>query len=329
MLRISVVIPNWNGAARLECVLDSLDRQTERAYEVLVVDNASSDSSHQVTRAHSARWIPLDRNYGFARAVNTGIRQSTGDAVAIFNNDVTFPPDFLSRLANAMTGQHNFVAPKIVMASDPARLDGTFDLTNRGFCSWRAGHDCPADAAFWNQPRQIPSAPMTAALFRKSVFDHVGLLDEQFGSYLEDVDFGLRCALKGVRGCYEPSAAAIHEGSATLGGEWNQTSVRWISRNQMLLARKYNSAFSWPVLAGQFLWGLSALKRGAAKAWIQGKIEGCRMDVAPDEAISTIGHGKLKQILRSQEHEIQSLVAATGSGRMFWRAYAALTGGNA
>ena len=327
-----MVIPNWNGAVRLERVLESLRWQTERACEVLVVDNASSDSSKQSADAHAVTWIPLDRNYGFARAVNTGIKQAAGDAVAILNNDVTFGSrfpfaPFWARSASTISRRR-----KIVMASDPARLDGTFDLTNRGFCSWRAGHGLSASAAIWNQPREIASAPMTAVLFRKSVFDRVGLLDEQFGSYLEDVDYGLRCALQGIRGYYEPSAVVSHEGSATLGGEWNPGSTRWIARNQVILARKYSGRliwFSWPVFGRSIAMDLAAvLKRGQIRSWIQGKIEGCRAEVNPLASQSFENeNGELNQILRSQEQETRRLLTESGADQRYWRAYSALTGG--
>ena len=162
---------------------------------------------------------------------------------------------------------------------------------------------------------------MTAAVYRRTVFDEVGLLDEQFGSYLEDVDFGLRCALHGIRGCYEPAAVAMHEGSATLGGEWNAASTRLIARNQMVLAKKYGAGLSWPVLLGQGLWGLLAARRGAGWAWFQGKIEGYRTEVRKTES------GNLGQILLRQEREIQGLLAASGTSQFYWRVYAALSGG--
>ena len=330
MARISVVVPNWNGQARLARLLDSLDQQTERAWEVLVVDNGSSDQSQQTAHARAATWIPLDRNYGFACAVNTGIKHATGQAIAILNNDVTVAPDYLERLGGALEN-HAFATPRILMASDPTRLDGTFDLTSRGFCSWRAGHGFPASTAVWNQPRVIASAPMTACLFRRSVFDAVGLLDEQFVSYLEDVDFGIRCALKGIEGYYEPAAVAWHEGSATLGGEWSAASVKWIARNQVLLSRKYDCSATWPVWVGQLLWGLAALKNGTGRAWIQGKLEGYRLriDAFNDLAITTgraLEREKLKQILRSQEREIQMLLTETSIRQSYWSAYRALTG---
>ena len=327
MGRISVVVPNWNGAGRLARLLESLQNQTEKACEVLVVDNASSDESYQTTHARQATWIALDRNYGFARAVNTGIRQAFGEAIAILNNDVTIAPDFLERLGGALE-HHAFVAPKILVASDPTRLDGTFDLTSRGFCSWRAGHGFASDSPALTMPRMIASAPLTAAVFRRSVFDQVGLLDEQFGSYLEDVDFGIRCALSGVTGFYTPTATAWHEGSATLGGAWNARSVQWIARNQVLLSKKYGSPWSWPVLVGQGLWGLSALQQGAAGAWFQGKIEGYRLQGQTSGAmLSGADQERLNSILRTQEHEIHGLLAESGTNQWYWSAYLALTGG--
>ena len=319
-LRISVVIPNWNGAARLAALLESLDQQTERAYEVWVVDNASSDQSQQAAHARGAAWIPLDRNYGFARAVNTGVQQAVGDAIAIVNNDIVLAPDFLERLGSALE-THAFVAPKILMASDPTWLDGAFDLTSRGFCSLRAGNGFPASGFVWNRPRAIASAPMTAAIFRRTVFETVGLLDEQFESYLEDIDFGIRCALKHVTGYYEPAAVAWHEGSATFGGAWNARSVRLIARNQVLLARKYGSIRSWRVFVGQTLWGLAALKNGTGAAWIQGKIEGSRLKVDPLESGSAV-----RNLLREQEQEITALLAGSATSQLYWSLYLTLSG---
>jgi GT2 family glycosyltransferase len=324
--RISVVIPNWNGAARLERLLDSLRQQSKQAEEIIVVDNASNDNSQSVVgrQTGGARWIALDRNYGFARAVNAGVKTCTGESVAILNNDVTLAPDCLSILDGTLN-RCWFAAPKIVQASDPSRIDGTFDLTSRGFCSWRAGHGSPADLPVWNRGTEIQSAPMTAALFRRSLFETIGSLDEQFGSYLEDVDFGIRCALKNRTGWYEPAAVATHEGSATL-GSWKPASVRLISRNQLLLARKYQYAAGiWPVLAGQLAWGLVACRNHTAWAWIQGKIEGYRHPLQPFEMNPDLP--SIAKTLRDQERTIRNLLSDPGRPQSYWPLYFRLCGG--
>src|SRR6202167_247629 len=116
------------------------------------------------------------------------------------------------------TGGHDdvwFACGKILRADDPAIIDATFDAVSSAACAWRCGSGRP-DAPVWNQPRTIHIAPMTAALFRSSLFQEVGLLDESFESYLEDVDFGLRCAFTGRMGAYVPGAIARHIRSATV-----------------------------------------------------------------------------------------------------------------
>ena len=305
--------------------LDSLRRQTVQALEIIVADNASSDNSASVAARDGVKWIALDRNYGFARAVNAGIQAATGDSLAIINNDVTLAPDCLSIL-DATLSRHAFATPKIVQAHDPARIDGTFDLTSRAFCSWRAGSGSLSTLPVWNRGTAIQSAPMTAALFRRSVFDTVGKLDEQFGSYLEDVDFGLRCAISGLSGVYVPNALGHHQGSATL-GRWHAESVRQIARNQLLLIAKHYprnwiARYGWPVLIAQTLWGVVALRHGAGFAFLKGKLEGLR-SFGPMRGAGTLGN-VLQDVLRQSEREIHELQNATGFDP-YWRLYFALT----
>src|SRR5205085_11018843 len=130
-----------------------------------------------------------------------------------------------------------FATGKLLSASRPNLIDGTYDLVSRAACAWRVGQGRP-DGPEFSQPRIIAIAPATAVLFRAELFRRVGLFDPAFESYLEDVDLGLRCAKEGLSGVYVPDAVATHHGSAAL-GVWNPEMVRLISRNQLLLARKY------------------------------------------------------------------------------------------
>ncbi len=155
----------------------------------------------------------------------------------------------------------SFATGKILNAANPEILDGTFDEISRGACACRCGAGKP-DSPWWNQPRQIRFASMTAALFRRDLFAEIGPLDELFGSYLEDVDFGIRCALGEKSGIYLPAAVSWHRGSATLGA-WKSDTVRLIARNQSVLTAKYfRGEARWPIVAGQLLWGLLALRHG-------------------------------------------------------------------
>lgn len=324
MSRISVVVPHWNRRDLLDRFLPSLKRQTV-PLEVIVVDNGSDDGSASVAASHGAAVVQLDRNYGFAYAVNRGIEAATGSHVAIVNNDVTLESDYLLRLLDANAP---FATGKILDAANPGRLDATFDLLSRGACPWRAGHGWP-DSPAWNEGRRIQFAPLTAALFRREIFTHVGLLDETFGSYLEDIDFGLRCGLAGIAGAYLPAAIAYHEGSATLGA-WHPDTVRLIARNQLLLiARHYPPGWFWQygcsVIVSQLLWGVLALRHGRFIAWWRGKREGirsfsrrCPPDVFRKETV------RLREILVSSERELLQLQAKYGF-ETFWKVYSRLT----
>src|ERR1700722_17746014 len=183
--RVAAVIPHWNRRDLLEALLENLRHQTRPFDEIVVVDNGSTDGSADLAAQSGARVLRLERNLGFAAAVNRGIEACQADWIAILNNDVTLAPNWLGILLGEAEHQDAwFGAGKLLQTQDPSTIDGTFDEISRGACACRCGAG-KLDSAIWNQPRRIRFASMTAALFRRSLFPEVGLLDETFGSYLE------------------------------------------------------------------------------------------------------------------------------------------------
>src|SRR5580698_2804047 len=279
MLRVAIVIPTWNKAGLLAQALQSLRTQTHPVDRVIVVDNGSTDDSATVAASEGAHVIALGKNTGFAAAVNRGIREAAGsEFICVLNNDVTLAPDWLERLIQKLeTVGAWFATGKLLDARERQRIDGSFDAVCRGGCAWRCGHG-RLDSPLWNQPRNIQLAAFTGVVFRAGLFDRVGLLDEKFESYLEDVDFGLRCAVAGLSGVYVPQAVGYHQGSATL-GRWHPDTVRKIARNQLLLVAKHYPPnwvlrYGWPVFIAQTLWGFVALRHGALFSYLAGKVEG-------------------------------------------------------
>ena len=327
---ITVVIPHWNRRDLIEPLLEQLKSQTCPIEEVLVVDNGSQDGSVELAREKGARVIALERNIGFSGAVNRGIQESRTEWIAVLNNDVSPQPDWLERLRRACDGSSVFFATgKLLNAARPDRLDGTFDTVSRGACAWRAGHG-RRDGDEWSHPRRIHLAPFTAVLFRAEVFRQVGLLDERFESYLEDVDFGLRCAVRGYSGMYVPEAVARHAGSATLGA-WHEETVRRIARNQVLLVAKhypprYLLRYGWPLFVGQSLWGLVALRHRRGLACARGKLQGlARFRKIRREVIKAGGWPSgLSKTLEKSESEIYQLQRRTGFDS-YWSWYFRLT----
>jgi len=326
--RISVIIPLWNGEKLLGSLLDSLALQTLAPAEILVVDNGSTDGAAALALRRGARVISMGYNAGFAAAVNRGIAEVSGEWTAVLNTDVTLAPDYFERLT-----AHGawFATGRILQQHDPTRLDATFDLLSRAATSWRAGYGGPYGPAF-QQARAIWSAPWTAVLFRTEIFRRVGMLEASFESYLEDVDFGLRSAALGFTGEYVAEAVAWHVGSASL-GRWHPEVVRRTARNQVfLLARHYPQRlllrWFWPILAGQLLWGLVALRHGAGLAWGRGKIEGLWRFRKLRARSHPLPPQLLQDVIRPQERLLRELQPAVGAN-LYWRLYFLLTASGA
>ena len=160
-------------------------------------------------------------------------------------------------------------------------------------------------------------------MFRRSVFDKVGLLDTTYESYYEDVDFGIRCALAGVEGVYEPRARATHLGSATLHGSDRVT--YFVARNQVLLARKFQLATAnrWRVLIGQIVALLPSIRRGHLLAALRGKADGWHL--AKSLPRPHVNADELGAILKNQERELYQEQKERGFD-LSWRLYFSLTG---
>jgi hypothetical protein len=317
-MRVAAIIPTWNRRDLIATLLANLKQQTRPFDEVLVVDNGSEDDSASVAEDAGARVIRLDRNLGFAPAVNRGIEAADCDWIAILNNDITLAPDWLEVLLGSAQAENAwFAAGKILSAGDRSQVDATFDEISRGGCAWRCGSGRP-DSALWNTPRRIRIAPMTAALFRRELFEQVGLLDPSFQSYMEDVDFGIRCALAERSGVYVPAATACHLGSATV-GRWHRDTTRLIARNQVLLVRKhFHGQPRWPIVAGQLLWGVTAFRHGRLLAYLRGKLQGLLSHPAVNEQKQSTE--AVTSVLEASERQILELQRQTGAD-LYWRAY--------
>jgi GT2 family glycosyltransferase len=323
---VSIVIPVHNQRALLERLLHSIEQQTAPPLEIIVVDNDSSDGAAESAHRAGASVIPMRRNAGFAAAVNRGIREAKGDSVAVINSDVVLDCGWLDILWSGVreTGS-DFATGKILQEGSPEILDGSYDLICRGACPWRAGAGRPA-SSLPDCVESIRLCSATAAIYRSDLFTRIGLFEESFESYLEDVDFGLRCASAGCKGSYVPRAISWHRGSATF-GRWHPEVVRRIARNQLLLvARNYPGQlirrWLWPIIVAQLLWGMLALRHGRGLAWLSGKIEGLRRFAgARRESRQSL---QLGEIIAESELRIAHLQSASGFD-LYWKVYFGLT----
>lgn len=280
--RASVVIPTCNGRALLETCLESLRSQSFRDFETVVVDNGSTDGSiEEVRRRHpGVRTVALDRNLGFSGAVNHGIRATRAPYVALLNNDARADPSWLERLVaflDARPGAHG-VTSRILDAREPGRIDNVGDGFSLRGIAYPIGH-LEEDRGQYRRVREVFGACGGAALFRRSLFDEVGLLDEEFFAYHEDVDLAFRARLRGLRIFYQPDALVYHLGGGTSGGRISPLAVRLSTRNSLCVVLKNLPASLIRRHLPRLLWGQvywfakMAVREAHLLSWLQGAVE--------------------------------------------------------
>ena len=156
------------------------------------------------------RVVALERNRGFAAAVNVGIERSDAEYVALVNNDVELEPHWLEIVVAALDRDPGVgsVASKLLEWSRRNVLDGAGDLVGwDGYCVRRGKGE--RDRGQYDRSPRVLSACAAAALYRRRALDDVGPFDESFFAYIEDVDWGLRAQLAGWDCVYEGTAVAV------------------------------------------------------------------------------------------------------------------------
>ncbi len=276
-----IVIPNWNGRHMLEICLPSLYNQRFDNFTVIVVDNGSTDGSADYLRNNypQVEVIELQENCGFSAAVNRGIEAGRREWVLLLNNDIEMAPNCLGHLSlqAASEPQIRMFALKMLSYADRTVLDGAGDGVLRGGVGYRLGTMEP-DSGKYNLKREVFGACAGAALYHRTLFNRVGLFDEEFFAYLEDVDFNLRAVRAGIRCCYVPEAVVYHMGSATSGSKINKLTVRLTTRNNIfVICKNYSLSmlvrFFLPLLVYQFFWLVFVIKKGQLIGYISGIVE--------------------------------------------------------
>jgi GT2 family glycosyltransferase len=239
-LKASVIVVNWNRRDLLRACLNSLESQTWTAREIIVVDNGSADGSPQMVEREypGIHLIRNPENRGFCAANNQGIRASSGEFIALLNNDAEADPGWLEALVGAIDTRPDFgmAASKIVVWEDPGRIDKAGHLIypdgqNRGRGSGER------DRGQYNRQEETLWPDGCAALYRRRMLDSIGGFDEDFFAYADDAELGLRARIAGWRCLYSPAAVVRHRRGATLGlGSARRLAL--IERNRVLLAVK-------------------------------------------------------------------------------------------
>jgi GT2 family glycosyltransferase len=230
---VSIIVLNWNGERYLGRCLDALAAQTFRDYEVIILDNASTDASVEDVpeRWPAFQLVKFNQNLGFAVGNNRGAQIARAHWLAFLNNDAFPEPEWLANLIQTAQTQteFSFFSSRLISAEDPNLTQDTGDIYHVSGFAWPRDNNRPVQSAHLENG-EVFSPCAAAALYDRDAFLEVGGFDEHFVSHYEDVDLGFRLRLRGYRCLYIPEAVVAHVGSASYGRESNRT-VYQVQRN--------------------------------------------------------------------------------------------------
>lgn len=283
--RVSIVIVNYNGVACLPELFASLEQQSLRDFEVIVVDNASTDDSLRYLESQKQlKLIHSNENLGFAAGCNLGAKLAGGEYVFLLNNDTKLDPGCLEKLVEALDKdpKRGAVVAKIYLDKPSLQgkkvLDSAGSLFNNIGSCWSRGY-LEEDRGQYDQEEQVPMGTACALLFRKEILDKTYLFDEAYFMYVEEFDFNLRVRGLGYEVWYIPGAVVYHKTSQAVRKEAAKQQVksglykqRFGNRNRAKVLAKYypvdvllNNAHL--ILASYLYWNFKFLfKQGPVSA---------------------------------------------------------------
>ena len=288
--KVLAVCVNWNGQQVLAETLSALRQSHYESLEIVVVDNASSDGSLALVPP-SIRVLALDQNRGYAGALNAAIRESqesvdagggrseTPDYFYLLNNDIVVDPDGLCRLVQfAEEKGAGIYGPKILRYEDRSRLDAAWGRLNWShvLCSYEGKGE--PDGPRWNHVKPVELLLGCALLIHRQIFEKVGLFDESFFMYHEEVDFLFRAAQMNYPIYYCPFAQALHRGAHST-RQRPQQKTSWVRRNTVLFFKKHEvgtwrwTCF-WSTLAASLIYNLLLFRWRRVRSIFSGVREG-------------------------------------------------------
>ncbi|MEW6376478.1 MAG: glycosyltransferase family 2 protein [Thermodesulfobacteriota bacterium] len=239
---LSVIIPNWNGKHFLAECIDSLKEQTFRDFETILVDNGSTDGSAEFAEKRYGDFIRIirnEKNLGFTGGNNVGIQAARGKYIVLLNNDTWAEPTWLEELVKAINSdpQVGMWGSKIYSYYKRDQIEATGELIYWDGLS-RARGQYEQDQGQYEKVEEIFFPPGCGAMYRKTVFDEIGLFDEDFFAYADDAEIGIRTRLAGWKGLFVPRAIIYHKNSGT-GGQYSPLKAFYVERNRFWITIKY------------------------------------------------------------------------------------------
>lgn len=223
--KISVIIVTWNALDHLQTFLPSVSKSDYSDFEVVIADNASTDSSTEWVRQHypACNIVTFPKNYGYCGGNNRATDHVSGDILVFLNNDVRVDPDWLKQINLCFEDPDvSVVQPKIRSAAEPERFEyagaagGYIDKMGYPFCRGRIFDAVEEDHGQYDQGVSLFWASGAAMAIRRDVFNELGRFDENFQFHMEEVDLCWRCLNRGYKIKFCPKSIVYHLGGGSL-----------------------------------------------------------------------------------------------------------------
>ena len=241
-MKASVITPNYNGENYLKTFFDSLNSDSDYIGEVIIVDNGSTDGSKEYIKDNSFNFpvylIENSKNRGFAPAVNQGIESAHYEYIFSLNNDTEVEKGSIKQLIDLISSSDDIfsVQAKMLQYKNRDLIDDVGDEYNLFAWTKKTGEN--HSASEFSEVCEIFSSCAGAAMYRKSLLEEIGLFDDSFFAYMEDVDLALRSRIYGYRNLLCPQAIVYHIGSGTSKSRYNEFKVRLSARNNLWVVYK-------------------------------------------------------------------------------------------
>ena len=282
-MKVSVVTPNYNGEKFLKTFFESLNEDSECIDEVIIVDNGSTDNSRDYIKNNAfnfpVRLIENDENVGFSPAVNQGIMEARNEFIFSLNNDTEIKKGSIKVLVDLISSSDDIfsVQAKMLQYDNKELIDDVGDEYNLLAWTKKTGENHASGE--YTEVREIFSSCAGAAMYKKSLLNEIGMFDDNYFAYMEDVDLALRSKIHGYRNLLCPDAVVYHIGSATSGSRYNEFKVRLAARNNVWTVYK-NQPIPMKIVNfiflffGFFIKYIFFVKKGFGSTYLSGIREG-------------------------------------------------------
>jgi len=282
-MKASIVTPNYNGERFLETFFESLNNDSECIGEVIIVDNGSTDKSKEYIMGNDFNFpvilIENTENLGFSPAVNQGIMKAKYEYIFSLNNDTQVKKGSIKALIDLISSRPEIfsVQAKRLQYNNKELIDDVGDEYNLLAWTKKTGENHNSNE--YSEVKEIFSACAGAAMYRKSLLAEIGMFDDNYFAYMEDVDLAIRSRINGYTNLLCPDAIVYHIGSATSGSRHNDFKVRLAARNNVWTVYK-NQPIPMKIVNFIFLFlgflikYLFFVKKGFGKTYLAGIREG-------------------------------------------------------